>query len=75
MMRVLLLIILSACNFTGPKPPQVGECVIGTKMDVWKLLRMDDGKYLFATYPFDEGAPVEVVTDVSAFKKVDCPIK
>lgn len=43
-------------------------------MDVWKLLRMDEGKYLFATYPYTEGAPVEILEDVSALKKVDCPL-
>ena len=74
-MRYFILVLITmACNSSTSKKPQIGECYIGTRMDVWKLLRMDEGKYLFATYPYDEGAPVEVMEDVSALKKVDCPL-
>jgi hypothetical protein len=67
---ILFLFILTACN----QELKVGECVIGTRMDVWKLMRMDGKKYLFVTLPIQEDSPVEIVEDVSAFKKVDCPL-
>lgn len=69
---VLLLITIS-CNTTQSKP-QIGECFIGPQMEVRKLLRMDQGKYLFANYPYDESSPAEIMEDVSALKKVDCPL-
>ncbi len=71
-MKYLILIsFLSACS---PSPNlKVGECVLGTNMGVWKLMREDEGKYLFVQFPELEGAPVHAVADVSAFKKVECP--
>lgn len=38
-------------------------------------MREEDGKFLFVQYPEVEGAPVHTVTDLAAFKKVDCPIQ
>lgn len=73
-MKYLTLLLLVSCLDVKKDEPKIGDCFIGTRMDVWKLMRMDEGKYLFATFPFGEGSPVEVVTDVSALKKVDCPL-
>jgi hypothetical protein len=74
MKYLLLFTFLSACSPSIP-PIKVGECVLGTNMAVWKLLREAHGMFLFVQYPEVEGAPVHSVTDVAAFKKVDCPVQ
>ena len=71
---LILFSILSACSPSIP-PPKVGECVIGTNMGVWKLMREENGKFLLIQYPEVEGSPVHTVTDLAAYKKVDCPIQ
>ena len=73
-MKYLILFSLLACSPSIP-PVKVGECVLGTDMGVWKLMREDDGKFLFVQYPEVEGAPVHAVMDLVAYKKVDCPIQ
>ncbi len=42
-------------------------------MEVWQLLRENEGKYLFVQFPPKEGMPVHLVEDLKVFKKVDCP--
>lgn len=68
-----MLFIICSCNPLRRIEPKVEECVIGPQMDVLKLLRTEDEKYLFVEYPYAEDSPVEIMEDVSALKKVDCP--
>jgi hypothetical protein len=72
-MKVLMLIIPFAFSCQSQKQLVVGVCVIGTRMVVWNLLRKEEGRFMFTTLPAIEGAPVEIVTDITAFKRVDCP--
>lgn len=69
----LLLVVLLGCNPANRSLPKVDECVIGPQMDVMKLLREEDEKFLFVEYPYAEDSPVEIMEDVSALKKVECP--
>lgn len=73
-MRYLFLILIMACDPVKQIDPKVGDCVIGTGMNVWKLIRMEKNKYLFAIYPVQAGSAIKIVEDVSTFKKVDCPL-
>lgn len=74
MKYLILFTLLLACSPTTPVPKvEVGECILGTNMAVWKLLRKEESKYLFVQYPEVEGAPIHALTDLAAFKKVDCP--
>lgn len=68
-----MLLFISSCLPLRRTEPKVEECVIGPQMDVLKLLRAEDDKYLFVEYPYAEDSPVEIMEDVSALKKVDCP--
>lgn len=70
---VILLLTLVACNPIKQLEPKVGECVLGPQMNVMKLIRMEDNKYLFASVPVTEGSPVDVYEDPRALKKVECP--
>ena len=74
-MRFLLLLLLLSCERIRPINLEVGDCVIGEGMDIWKLIREDDEdkEYMFATNPVEEGSLVQVVGDISTFKKVECP--
>ena len=73
-MRFLLLLsLLIGCERARPVNIQVGDCVIGEAMNIWKLIRMDEDKYMFATNPVEEGSLIQVVSDASTFKKVECP--
>ena len=74
-MKYVLLFLLLSCTKASKSKITSGDCVLGGNMQVWKLLRQEDDMYLFAKYPLVEGTPVEMVTDISAFKKVDCPPK
>lgn len=69
----LLLVFLLGCNPIKQIEPKVGECVLGTGMAVWKLVKEDSGKYLFASYPLQEDSPAIVIEDPRTFKKVECP--
>lgn len=73
MRYLLILLFLAGCNPLKRSIPEVNECVIGPKMDVMKLLREEDDKFLFVEYPYAEDSPVEIIEDVSALKKVECP--
>lgn len=74
-MRLLLLItLIISCSPSKTPDMNIGDCVVGENMEVWQLLRVDGGKYLFAQFPVREGMPVHLVDDLSVFKKVDCPI-
>lgn len=73
MRYLLILLFLTGCNPLKRAVPEVNECVIGPKMDVMKLLREEDDKFLFVEYPYAEDSPVEIIEDVSALKKVECP--
>ncbi len=42
-------------------------------MEVWQLLRENEGNYLFVQFPPKEGMPVHLVKDLKVFNKVDCP--
>jgi hypothetical protein len=70
---IILLIFIIGCQPLRRIEPRVNECVIGPQMDVLKLLRADDEKYMFVEYPYAEDSPVEIIEDVSALKKVECP--
>lgn len=73
-MRLLIFfLLLVGCERTKPINIQVGDCVIGEAMNIWKLIRMDEEKYMFATNPVEEGSQIQVVNDPSTFKKVECP--
>lgn len=72
MRYLLILLIVAGCN-PANRLPEVDECVIGPQMDVMKLLREEDDKYMFVEYPYAEDSPVEIMEDVSALKKVECP--
>jgi hypothetical protein len=73
MRLLILLLLLLGCERNKPMNIQVGDCVIGEAMNIWKLIRMDEGKYMFATNPVEEGSQIQVVEDPSTFKKVECP--
>ena len=73
MRYLFFLIILTSCLPLTPSKLEVGECVLGEEMVVWKLLRMEKGIYLFVDVPEKEGAPIRTVEDIAAFKKVNCP--
>lgn len=68
-----LLLLIVSCNPVNKNLPEVSECVIGPKMDVMKLVREEDDKYMFVEYPYAADSPVEIMEDVSALKKVECP--
>ena len=70
---IIMLLFICSCIPLRRVEPKVEECVIGPQMDVLKLLRTEDEKYLFVEYPYAEDSPVEIMEDVSALKKVDCP--
>lgn len=71
---LFLLLVISGCLGVSNRTPEVNECVIGPKMDVLKLLRTkDEDKYMFVEYPYDQNSPIEIMEDVSALKKVECP--
>lgn len=72
---LLLFLLLLSCERLKPVNLTVGDCVIGEGMDIWKLIRADQGEYLFVTNPVEEGSRVELIDDVSTFKKVECPVK
>lgn len=72
---LLLFLLLLSCERLKPVNLAVGDCVIGEGMDIWKLIRADQGEYLFVTNPVQEGSRVELMDDVSTFKKVECPVK
>jgi hypothetical protein len=72
---LILFLFIFGCQPLSRTDPEVEECVIGPQMDVLKLLRTEEGKYLFVEYPYAEDSPVEIVEDVSAFRKVECPDK
>lgn len=71
--RFLILILGLACTKTEVMNIKKGECVLGRGMDVYQLIREDEGIYLFARVPVDESSPLEVVKDLSTFRKVECP--
>lgn len=73
MLNLLLLLIILGCERVKPVKLQIGDCVIGEAMNIWKLIRMDENKYMFATNPVEEGSQIQVVSDPSTFKKVECP--
>jgi hypothetical protein len=73
MRYLLILLITTACNPFKQIKPEVGDCVLGPNMEVWKLMNTAEKKYLFAKYPVLEGSPVLVINDVSALKLVECP--
>jgi hypothetical protein len=70
---IFLFAMLMACSPTPKIDIKPGECVLGTGMAMWKLLRTENEDYLFAQFPLVEGAKVHVVKDLSAVKKVECP--
>lgn len=72
-MKLLLLLFIVSCSVNKAPELAKGDCVLGENMEVWELLRQDEGKYLFAQFPVREGVPVHVVEDLRPFKKVDCP--
>lgn len=69
----IMLLFIFGCVPLRRMEPKVEECVIGPRMDVLKVLRAEDQKYMFVEYPYDEDSPVEIIEDVSALKKVECP--
>lgn len=72
-MKWIFYIIPLAVSCQSQTHIEIGQCVIGTRMDVWKLLQKDGKNFIFTTLPAVDGAPMEIVDDVSAFKRVDCP--
>ncbi|MCM2350049.1 MAG: hypothetical protein NDI69_08500 [Bacteriovoracaceae bacterium] len=72
----LFIIITLIFSCTPVKTPDmnVGDCVVGQNMEVWQLLREDEGKFLFAQFPVREGKPVHLIDDIAVFKKIECPI-
>lgn len=69
----LLLVFTLACMPVKEIKLVPGECVLGKGMAVWKLISMNHGEYMFAVMPVQEGSPLEIVKDISTFKKVECP--
>lgn len=69
----VMLLIFCGCIAINDRMPEVNECVIGPKMDVLKLLRTDEDKFLFVEYPYEKDSPVSIIQDVSTLKKVECP--
>jgi len=74
MRYLIFLIILASCIPLKSSKLDVGECVLGEDMVVWKLLKKDKNLYLFVDAPEKEGSLLRTVEDISAFKKVKCPI-
>ena len=70
---IVLLLFAWSCIAMNGHAPLVNECVIGPKMDVLKLLRADEDKFLFVEYPYEKDSSIAVIEDVSALKKVECP--
>jgi hypothetical protein len=70
-MKFMCLILMTSCLALGPELAP-GDCVLGTGMAVWELLRESNGTYLFVQYPVQRGAKVEIVSDLTTFSKVDC---
>lgn len=70
---LLVLVLIIGCQPLKRLEPKVEECVIGPKMEVLKLIREEEHKYMFVGYPYGEESPVEIIEDVSALKKVECP--
>ena len=73
MRHFLLLFILLSCTPVKPPVLNKGDCVIGPGMDIYQLMREGEGVFLFARVPVQEGTPLEIVKDISVFKKVECP--
>lgn len=73
MKTVVFLFLITSCLQSAKSDPKIGECVLDDAMAIWKIMREDEGKFLVASYPYGEGAPVNVVTDFSPFKVVKCP--
>lgn len=69
----LLLFLIASCLPGRNIRPEVGECVLGQGMSVWKLLRMEQGKYLFASFPADRDARINVVDVGVPLKVIACP--
>lgn len=72
-MRYFWLLLIISCTPATPPVLQKGDCVIGPGMDIYQLMRESEGVFLFARVPVQEGSPLEIVKDISTFKKVECP--
>jgi hypothetical protein len=73
MKYLIFCLFIISCSPTIIPKIDLGECVLGTDMSIWKLLRKDQEKYLFVQYPELEGSPVHIISDLSTFKEVECP--
>jgi hypothetical protein len=41
-------------------------------MALWQLMKVDQGKYLFAQFPRGPDEKVVIVEDLSTYKQVEC---
>lgn len=73
MKYLFLITLIISCTPAKTPDMNIGDCVVGENMEVWQLLREEEGKYLFVQFPPREGMPVHLLDDLSVFKKVDCP--
>lgn len=69
----VILLFMSGCQRAGQIEVSIGECVIGDESAIWKLVQKNNNQYLFARMPLQEGSPMEVISDLRTFKKVECP--
>ena len=74
MKTILPLLLLSACLSSAPELAP-GDCILGSgqEMAVWKLEKKEKDTYLFVEYPPSMASAIHPVTDLSTFKKVECP--
>ena len=70
-MKYLTLFLLMGC-LTGTPELKPGDCVLGRGMALWQLKRSEGGKHMFVAFPLQNDTKVEIVEDISTYKKVEC---